>query len=168
MKTETEGLHYNVFLLKFSGNSMFKTHDSMSVPIMRAFSGRHSYWSMIERDSKDAWFYVTLEYRVDGQLIIRTFMPDNAQLLVRLLSEKSRPLRVKELQVVLPPKLSKMKRWLMEPLAKIESAIGEDEDELLIYTTTTGVTYVDPPQRRHFDPALAKRTTLYDAVSESL
>lgn len=140
---------------------MFKTHESMSVPLMRAFSSQHSYWTMVERDAKTSWFHVTVRYRVEGHRITRTFMPDNAELLLQLLSEKNGSLQVLDLQVMTPPAVNQLGRWSMEPLAKIELAMGDEDEEVLIYTTAEGHVYLDPPQEGLFDPLVCQRSTLY-------
>lgn len=140
---------------------MFKTHESMGVPLMKVFSSEHSYWTMVERDAKTSWFHVTMRFRVDGHLVSRIFMPDTVQLLLQLLEGDSDELFVQELQIVTPEKVNQRGRWLMEPLTKVELALGGDDDEIFIYTTEEGRVYVDPPQSKRFDHAIAQRTTMY-------
>ncbi|MCG8910328.1 hypothetical protein [Pseudomonas sp. DP-17] len=140
---------------------MFKTHESMSVPIMTTFSHEHSYWAMVERDSKTPWFYVTLRFRRDGHFVSRIYMPDTVHLLLQLVDGDTESLFVDELQIVTPAKVNKRGKWLMEPLAKVELALGVDDDEIFIYTTEDGQVYVDPPQSKRFDHAIAQRTMLY-------
>lgn len=140
---------------------MFKTHESMGVPLMKIFSSKHSYWTMIERDAKTSWFYVTMRFRVEGILVNRIFMPDTVQLLLQLLEGDSEELFVQEIQIVTPAKVNQRGRWLMEPLSKVELALGGDDDEIFIYTTEDGRVYIDPPQSKRFDHAIAERTTLY-------
>lgn len=140
---------------------MFKTHESMSIPLGSLFSHEHSYWMMVERDAKSPWFYVTLRLRVDGHVVSRIFMPNTVQLLLQLLEGDTDSLYVQELQIVTPGNLNQRDRWLMEPLVKVELALSSDDDEVFIYTTEEGRVYVDPPQRKRFDHTIALRTTLY-------
>ncbi|WP_447747807.1 hypothetical protein [Pseudomonas nicosulfuronedens] len=140
---------------------MFKTRESMSVPIMSVFSHEHSYWAMVERDAKTPWFHVTLRFRTDGHVVSRIYLPDTVQLLLQLLEGDTESLFVDELQIVTPAKVNKRGKWLMEPLTKVELALGGDDDEIFIYTTEDGRVYVDPPQSKRFDHAIAQRTTLY-------
>lgn len=140
---------------------MFKTHESMSVPILSTFSHEHSFWAMVERDTKTPWFHVTLRFRSDGHLVSRIYMPDTVQLLMQLLEGDTDSLYVEELQIVTPTKVNQKGRWRMDPLAQIELALGSDDDEIFIYTTEDGQVYVDPPQSKRFDHAIAQRTMLY-------
>ena len=64
---------------------MFKTRESMSVPIMTTFSHEHSFWAMVERDAKTPWFHLTLRFQRDGHFVSRVYMPDTVQLLLQLL-----------------------------------------------------------------------------------
>lgn len=62
------------------------------------------------------------------------------------MDQQDNEVEVVDLQVVTPDSLNGRGRWLMEPLAKLELAMTNDDNVVHIYTLVDGRTYYDPAQ----------------------
>lgn len=135
--------------------------------MMRVFSEQHRYWRMVERDVRAPWFHLTMQFRMEGQIRRRTLMPDDVTLLSHLVGQQDDEVQVVDLQVVTPDCLNGRGRWLMEPLAKLELAMTNDDDVVHIYTLLDGRTYCDPAQDEQALKQLSDSRVIYSRPAET-
>lgn len=123
---------------------MFETADKAEIPIpegLRADGERG--WAYVEFPLHVPWFHVV--YRLplqEGGHLIRSLFLAQVSALVRFCSQL---VRVHEVQVVLPGRITGACRWTMEPLAEIWEGVEPRElgHPVCVYVLENGKRYID-------------------------
>lgn len=126
---------------------MFETSEAAEIAIPEVFQANgERVWAYVYRRLHVPWFH--LRYlppeQADGgvKLWLLAFL-DNVSQLVDL--QQAEGIEIDEVQVVLPPHLSRKRRWIMEPLAEIWEGMEPREHghRVYVYALRNGKRYVD-------------------------
>lgn len=120
---------------------MFISHESCLVG-QPGFPGPgRTAWRMIERESIDPWYHVTLRVTEGERHRTKKLMPTDASLLSDLLLQQGPTFLVEEVQVVTAPQLNGGNSDRMEKLLSLVIGYDQRGECILLHKVASGAVY---------------------------
>lgn len=102
-------------------------------------------WRMIERETVNPWYHVSLRFTVDGRQCTKSLMPNDASLLSDLLALQSPTFLIDHVQVVTAPWLNGGSLERMEKLLSLVIGCDQNGERVMLHTVASGAVYSSIP-----------------------
>ena len=102
-------------------------------------------WRMIERETVNPWYHVSLRFTVEGRQSTKSLMPNDASLLSDLLALQSPTFLIDHVQVVTAPWLNGGSLERMEKLLSLVIGYDQNGECVMLHTVASGAVYSSIP-----------------------
>lgn len=127
-------------------------------------SGRTA-WRMVERESMDPWYHVTLRFTEGVRQLTKRFMPTDASFLSDLLELEGPTCLVEEVQVITSPWVNGSSSERMEKLISLVIGYDQNRQCVLLHKVASGAVYSSAPDSLDISSLTDTRTIYEDAKS---
>ena len=120
---------------------MFISHESYLVDLPRFLGPRRTAWRMMELESIDPWYYLTVRFNEGTEHRTKKMMPTDVSMLSELLGLQDPTFLVEDIQVVTSPRLNGGSSDRMEKLVTLVIGYDHNGQCVLLHEVASGAIY---------------------------
>lgn len=140
---------------------MFISHESYLVDIPGFPGPRRTAWRMMELESMDPWYYLTVRFDEGTGYRTKKLMPTDVSMLSELLGLRSPAFLVEDIQIVTSPRLNGSPSERMEKLVALIIGYDLNGECVLLHKVASGAVY-SSAEGRCDDGSLTDIRTIYE------
>lgn len=144
---------------------MFISHESCLVGLPGFPGPGRTAWRMVELESMNPWYYVSLRINEGARQRIKKLMPTDASLLSELLALQSPNFLVDDVQVVTAPSVNGGTSERMERLVSLVVGYDQNGECVLLHKVASGAVYSSAPNCLEVGLLTNTRTIYEDTTS---